>query len=280
VDSTQPRETSPEPSSGEETAGEERLVDQYARTAETGWAHAEQNGNGHANGNGNGVANGNSTANGEGMPSRPDDEGEWVDEEEEGEEEDLLDLEFHPSFVNNPQKRRRRWDTRWDALIAAFQALDRETDATMVLLASPPHSTKLHAITSRSIRRDATLLNSPKFASMRASFNHLASQRRITRSQRISLVDRLQLTSPTTNGSPGGSGDSREEDLRRALEAALGSLGELGKIYEQREARWRDEMRQLGEDRDKVALLLQQTLGPVLAHGNGNMAMNMNMNGH
>ena len=53
------------------------------------------------------------------MTPQGDDDGEWVDEEEEGEEEDLLDLEFHPTYVSNPQKRRRRFDTRWDALIQA-----------------------------------------------------------------------------------------------------------------------------------------------------------------
>ena len=48
-----------------------------------------------------------------------DDDGEWVDEEEDGEGDDLLDLEFHPTYVSNPQKRKRRFDTRWDALVQA-----------------------------------------------------------------------------------------------------------------------------------------------------------------
>lgn len=102
VDSTQPRETSPEPSSGEETAGEERFVDQFVRQLEGG-------------------------VNGKDLPEEWDvslvvpqgDDGEWVDEEEEGEDEDLLDLEYHPTYVGNPQKRKRRFDTRWDALVQA-----------------------------------------------------------------------------------------------------------------------------------------------------------------
>ncbi|KAH9949164.1 hypothetical protein B0H21DRAFT_688764 [Amylocystis lapponica] len=266
VESTQPRETSPEPSSGEETAGEERFVDRYAEEASEpgGWVPGAENGsaNGHANGNGNGNGNGV-------LLHADEEEGEWVDEEEEGEEEDLLELEFHPTFVSNVQKRRRRWMTRWDTLTQAFQALDRETDATLVLLASPSHSTKLHALTSRCIRRDPSLANSPKLASMRGAFNHLATQRRAERSHRISLVDRLQISSRSASsidGSPAG-GEMREEDLRRALETALGSLGAMGKIYEQREARWRDEMRQLSEDRDRVELLLRQTLGPTRVNG-------------
>ncbi|EED77252.1 predicted protein [Postia placenta Mad-698-R] len=258
VESTQPRETSPEPSSGsgEETAGEERFVDRYIQD---GSAEAGEWG-----GTGNGSGTSGTAVSSEQVE---EDDGEWVDEEEEGEEEDLLQLEYHPSYVSNPQKRRRRWENRWDALMQAFQAVDRETDATLVLLAAPSHSTKLHALTSRSIRRDPALANSPKLSAIKSSFNSLATQRRTTRAHRVSLVQRLQLSSASSAaGSPGG--EAREEDLRRALEAALGSLGEMGKIYEQREVRWRDEMRQLTEDRDRVEMLLRQTLGPVL-HENG-----------
>ena len=45
--------------------------------------------------------------------------GEWVDEDDEGEEEDLLELEYHPTYVNNVEKRRRRWENLWEALIQA-----------------------------------------------------------------------------------------------------------------------------------------------------------------
>ncbi|CCM05730.1 uncharacterized protein FIBRA_07962 [Fibroporia radiculosa] len=223
VESTQPRETSPEPSSGsgEETAGEERFVDQYVAEANAQASWVNGNGHGNVNGNGNGVTQ-----------QVDDDDGEWVDEEEEGEEEDLLELEYHPTYVNNTQKRRRRWDTRWDALSQAFQALDRETDATLILLAAPSHSTKLHALTSRSIRRDAGLLNSPKLATIRGSFNYLAAQRRNARSLRPSLVERLQLSAASTSSADGspGAGGLREEELRRALEVALGSLVFVGVI--------------------------------------------------
>ncbi|RPD55129.1 hypothetical protein L227DRAFT_615609 [Lentinus tigrinus ALCF2SS1-6] len=255
VDSTQPRETSPEPSSGEETAGEERFVDQYVRELE-------------------GSAKGKLTGEWDDSEVSPLGEGEdneeWIDEEDDG-DEDLLDLEYHPQYVNNTQKRRRRFDTRWDALVQAFQALDRETDATLVLLASPSHSTKLHALTSRSIRRDPALTNSTALASVKRSFSHLASQRRAARkAQRISLVERLS-SSASADGSPGG-GSPGEMDLRRALETALGSLGALQSIYDQREARWREEMRRLNEDRGRVELLLTQALGTGVA--------NMNMNGY
>ncbi|EJF58402.1 hypothetical protein DICSQDRAFT_182511 [Dichomitus squalens LYAD-421 SS1] len=109
VDSTQPRETSPEPSSGEKTAGEERFVDQYVRELEGSVGRKERDWNGTEI---------------EVSPAA-DDDGEWVDEEE---------------------KRRRRLDTRWDALVQA--ALDREMDATLVVLAAPSHTTKLHSLAS------------------------------------------------------------------------------------------------------------------------------------
>ncbi|KAH9949175.1 hypothetical protein B0H21DRAFT_820364 [Amylocystis lapponica] len=154
------------PSSGEETAGEERFVGRYAEKASEpgGWVPGAENGNanGHGDGNGNSVLL-------------------HADEEEV------------PSHVRQQlQKRRRRRMTRWDTLTQASQALDRATDATLVLPASPSHSTKLHALTSRCIRRDPSLANSPKLASMRGAFSHLATQRRAERSHRVSLVDRLQ----------------------------------------------------------------------------------------
>jgi hypothetical protein len=94
VESTQPRETSPEPSSsGEETAGEDR----YQITEEGNWV------------NGAGV----------------DDTADWIDEDAEADEDDLLELEYHPTFVNNVEKRRRRWETRWEALVQAVSYLTR-----------------------------------------------------------------------------------------------------------------------------------------------------------
>jgi hypothetical protein len=74
----------------------------------------------------------------------------------------------------------------------------------------------------------------------------------------------------TSGGSADGSetsGESREEELKRMLGAALGSLTALGGIYEQREVRWREEMRRVSEDRERVELLLQQALGVGLTNG-------------
>lgn len=72
------------------------------------------------------------------------------------------------------------------------------------------------------------------------------------------------------DGSSEGSG-SREEELKRALDAALGSLNALGAIYEQRESRWRDEMHRLSEDRERVELLMRQILGDAGMHARDNV---------
>ncbi|KAF8173818.1 hypothetical protein K438DRAFT_1610529 [Mycena galopus ATCC 62051] len=231
VESTQPRST-PEPeSSGEETAGEEEP--RIAVSEEGNWVGAS-------------------------VPILDPSEADWVDEEDEEDGEDLLELEYHPTFVSNVEKRRRRWETRWDSLVQAFNALDRQTDATLVLLAAPSHSTKLHSITSRSIKRNSALLRSAAMVDVRTGFRHIAAQRRATRSRQSSLADRFMGPS---NLSGDGSDVSREEDLKRALGTALGSLGALKGIYEQREARWAEEMRRISDDRERVELLLRQVLG-------------------
>lgn len=141
-----------------------------------------------------------------------------------------------------------------------FQTLDRETDATLVVFAAPSHSGQLHALTSRSLRRDRALYSSSTLKDMRRNFKTLANQRQATRTPSVSLADRISQSGSSVDGSQGSS-ESREEDLRRALEAALGSIGAMGAIYEQREARWRDELRKLSEDRTSIEMLLRQTLG-------------------
>lgn len=237
VDSTVPRDTSPEPSSsGEETAGEHRYS---VGAEESKWA------------------------NGRGLPvlmplvTPPADDAEWVDEEPE-DEEDLLQLEYHPSFIKSVEKRRRRWRMHWDAITEAFQTLDQQTDSTLIVLAAPSHTNKLYALTSRSIRRENGSRPNPVLHNIRANFSQLAARRRINRAQpKASLAS--QLLSPSLEGrSLSGSGDGREEELRKALEAAVGTLGT---IYEEREARWREEVKRANDEKDKVELLLKQVFG-------------------
>ncbi|KAH0586860.1 hypothetical protein H2248_005704 [Termitomyces sp. 'cryptogamus'] len=236
VESTQPRDTSPEPSSsGEETAGDER----FGNAEDGNWS-------------GGTIAP---------IPiAVTDNKDEWVDEEND--EDDLLELEYHQNYVNNVEKRRRRWEVGWEAVTQAIQNLDRQTDATIVLMAAPSHSTKLYSATSRSVRRQSGAATSAvAMKEMRSAFSRIATQRRRSRSHKSSLVDRFLFSSSSSGDGSDGSTESREVDLKRALEAALGSLASLGGIYEQREARWREEMRRIAEDRERVELLLKQVLG-------------------
>ncbi|KAF9449486.1 hypothetical protein P691DRAFT_759020 [Macrolepiota fuliginosa MF-IS2] len=238
VQSTQPRDTSPEPStSGEETAGEEHYS--VANPNRNSW--------------GNGSA-----------PDRvveEDGDGDWVDEDDEPDEDDLLELEYHPSYVKNVTRRRRRWEVGWEGLLEAFQALDRQTDATMVLLAAPSHSTKLYSVRSRSVRRHASQVGAPDITPLKIGFKRIAAHRRKTRSHsKPSLVDRFLVSSGTSGEGSDGS-ETREEDLKRAFGVAVSSLGAFEHIFAEREARWAEEMKRISEDRERVEILLRQVIG-------------------
>ncbi|KIL54594.1 hypothetical protein M378DRAFT_43137, partial [Amanita muscaria Koide BX008] len=215
VESTQPRDTSPEPSSsGEETAGEDSYPTPQSRGEEA------------------------------------DDDADWVDEDEEVDQDDLLELEYHSSYVRAAEKRRRRWEIGWETLTQAFQNLDRQTDTTMVLVASPADSSKLHMISSRSIRRTPVLSRSPAMHQLKASFRGVAQHRRQTRTRKIPIIDHiLTASSAGGDGSDGSSSESREGDLRRALDAALNGLDVLKNMYEYRTARWNDEMTRMHQEK-------------------------------
>ncbi|KAF8665729.1 hypothetical protein AX16_000177 [Volvariella volvacea WC 439] len=326
VQSTQPRDTSPElSSSGEETAGEEDHHRGRSASRTEEYAHPLTDGEDSGGGTGDGGSTVAATEQydwltGPGQHDEPsiqitvmgsDDDGgigEWVDEEDD-DDSDLLELEYHPSFVKPMEKRRRKWEVGWEALCQAFQNLDRQTDATMVLLASPSHTTKLYSLQSRSVRRRPP--HSPLSAhvkDLRRGFSKIALHRRNTRSHTQSLRDRFNpgifsaLSSASSvgghgsvsgsNASAAGEGSEtggsetehgvsgNEVELRRALSTALGSLRALGGIYEQRETRWIEEMRRLKEDRESVELLLRQVLGPTFNGFSGPPLIPGMSNGH
>ncbi|KAN0137556.1 hypothetical protein V8E53_004607 [Lactarius tabidus] len=156
-----------------------------------------------------------------------EDEAHWIDEDAggiEGVADDLLQLEFHMDYVGNVEKRQQRWKLRcrdWEALL-------RATDTTLMLLAALSNTGKLHSVASRAVRCDSSLHESTDMLSIRSAFAELS--------------------------------DAHEEDLRRALDTAIGSLHALGSLYERREMRWIEEKYKLDEDK-KVQLLLKQVLG-------------------
>ncbi|KAN0132941.1 hypothetical protein V8E53_009306, partial [Lactarius tabidus] len=157
VESTQPRDTRPELSSGEETAGEFKAGEHSSDPQRCAP-----------------------------RPVQWDESADDEDDEDvggmEGVADDLLQLEFHTDYVGNPEKRRRRWKLRWEALLRAFHALDRETDTTLVLLAAPSQTGKLHSVASRVVRRDSSLHESTDIVCIRSAF---AARRRASRSSSL-----------------------------------------------------------------------------------------------
>ncbi|KAN0129994.1 hypothetical protein V8E53_012148 [Lactarius tabidus] len=111
VESTQPRDKSPELSSGEESAGEFKAGEHSSDPQR----YAPR-------------------------PAHRDESADDEDDEDvggmEGVADDLLQLEFHTDYLH---------------------ALDRETDATLVFLAAPSQTGKLHSVASRAVRRDSSL---------------------------------------------------------------------------------------------------------------------------
>lgn len=99
-----------------------------------------------------------------------EDEDVWLDEDSE----DELDAEFHSRYIQNPSKRKRKWEQKWDAMVRLvsligsrvgctcvtlrfqFQEIDRTTDSPMILLAAPStaSSPQTHVLVSRSIQRN------------------------------------------------------------------------------------------------------------------------------
>jgi hypothetical protein len=60
---------------------------------------------------------------------------------------------------------------------------------------------------------------------------------------------------------PSSASRAHEEDLRHALDTAMGSLHALGSLYERREMRWIEEKHRLDEEKERALLLLKQVLG-------------------
>ncbi|TFK63988.1 hypothetical protein BDN72DRAFT_802733 [Pluteus cervinus] len=304
VESTQPRDTSPEPTSseGEETAGEETYSvggDGDGDENENGHLHPHHhhpprwmNGSSGSGGSGststehgggggvglnNGVTNGHhiyghthshSTSNSVTtvVADSEDNEEDWVDEADD-DDDDLLELEYHPSYVSKEDKRRRKWEVGWEALSQAFSQLDRQTDATMILMAAPSHTSKLYSLRSRFIRRDPGSPTASQTNEIRSAFRKIAAHRRTSRTQRASLRDRILSSSLGSHSEAGTPAFENEVELRRALDTALASLDALGNIYDQREARWVEEMRRLTSDRERVELLLKQVVGSTSGYG-------------
>ncbi|KAN0140824.1 hypothetical protein V8E53_001268 [Lactarius tabidus] len=141
------------------------------------------------------------------------DDGEWIDQGVggmEGVADDLLQLESHMDY---------------------FHTLDRETDTILVLLGAPSHTAwgKLHSVASCAARRDSSLYELTNvMMGIRSAFAERAAHHRRA-SCSSSLLEQLSPASLSScDGSSSSSSDTHEEDFRRTLDTAIGSLHVLG----------------------------------------------------
>ncbi|KAG8919179.1 hypothetical protein FRC01_001436 [Tulasnella sp. 417] len=104
-----------------------------------------------------------------------DDDDVWQDESSE----DELDSEYHSIYIQNPSKRKRKWENKWDTMVRLFQEIDRTTDSPMVLLAAPSTSPspKTHILISRAIQRNPGKYM-PHAQTARQAFGEIAKLRR------------------------------------------------------------------------------------------------------
>ena len=117
-----------------------------------------------------------------------------------------------------------------------FHTLGRETNTTLVLLAAPTHTGKLHSVASRAVHRDRTL-KSIDMKNIRSAFAEMASRHHALRPP--SLVQQLSPAGLSSyDRSPSSSDGADEEDLRRAVDTTIDTLCALkSRLYERREMR-------------------------------------------
>ena len=106
VESTQPRDTSPELLSDEETPDESKAgVSHHSAPRHARWDECADDGD---------------------EADADADDGGWIDEDvgtEGGAADNLLQLEFHPDYINDRKKRRRRSNRLWEAIFRAVSTL-------------------------------------------------------------------------------------------------------------------------------------------------------------
>lgn len=76
------------------------------------------------------------------------------------------------------------------------------------------------------------------------------------------MGDKIKMGNTSSSGGDGSDGSSGTADpnMRKALEAAIGSLTMMGEAADHREARVLEELKQAREDRGRVELLLRHML--------------------
>lgn len=70
-----------------------------------------------------------------------DEEDEWIDEDD-GTEGDLLGLEYHPNYITNNERRRRKWDKNWEIMKEAVSELSSSMNSVLSSICSSKLSTE------------------------------------------------------------------------------------------------------------------------------------------
>lgn len=130
----------------------------------------------------------------------------------------------------------------------------------MVLMAAPTHSKTFYSIRSRSLRRHPSPAKSAEMRRLRGIFKSLVGTKNQSfRNQpsHMSLVERFEHFSSSSSDTI----ETREEELKNTLGAALSTINALTSIYEGRDQRWVNEMGMRRDERERVDILLKQAFG-------------------
>lgn len=216
----------------------------------------------------------------------------WLEESDD----DELDNEFHPTYFVNPAKRKRRFEQKWEQMVKLvsphidyhglgltswqFREIDRETDATMILAAAPPDQHQTHLLLSRAILRSTHYSHTAQEA--RSVFSEISISRRRERTEalrrarqerqrkkavdeRLAQVTHMAYAAQQANDHQGGGSGSdetsvpktqTEADLRSALDAAVVSLQEMRRVFDDMETRHREESNRRKEESLSIEKLL------------------------
>jgi len=190
--------------------------------------------------------------------------------------------------VTSEARRRRKFEKGWRKLVKDFQELDRTTDATMVLMASPPHGRTLYNINSRAINRaiintehdrqtpapgsrpgksksksggsqtDAEDSDDDRPAKIKAARSVTSTHMSTMRLSFARLAAQRRELRTRILGAADGAVFSADDMSPSALRATLSAMLSM---FEKQEDRWRKEISRLEQERLGAEGMLRQVVG-------------------
>jgi hypothetical protein len=161
VESTQPRDTSPGLSSGEETVGDFNVGEHQPEPQHSPDESADDEDDADADA----------------------DDRNWIDEDMgiEGVADDFLWFESQTDYVGQPEKRRERWEHRWEALLRVVSA-----PATFSRIGLTPTRYRVEVPSTRSRDKHPSCVAGCPLSHRQAPFRHIAG----SPPRRLTQVDR------------------------------------------------------------------------------------------